>query len=74
MTVRSSGRLVPTARGHLVTKFLKLYFPVYVDLNYTSGMEEQLDRISNAELGWTLLLSDFWVSGRRSFPLCVRSN
>jgi DNA topoisomerase-1 len=60
--VRDSGRLVPTPKGHLVITFLKHYFEQYVDYSYTSGMEENLDKISNNELEWTSLLDDFWVS------------
>ena len=60
--VRSSGRLVPTPRGHLVTTFLKHYFEKYVDYKYTSGMEEKLDKISNNELDWTFLLKKFWLN------------
>ena len=60
--VRSGGRLIPTARGHLVTTFLRHYFEKYVDYKYTSEMEEKLDKVSNNELDWTFLLRNFWVS------------
>ncbi|QDZ21025.1 DNA topoisomerase 1 [Chloropicon primus] len=60
--VRRSGRLIPTARGHLVTTFLRHYFEKYVDYSYTSDMEEKLDKVSNNELDWTFLLTNFWSS------------
>jgi DNA topoisomerase-1 len=53
-------RLVPEDKGRVLTAFLESFFARYVEYNFTAGLEEQLDRISNNELAWRDLLRDFW--------------
>jgi DNA topoisomerase-1 len=53
-------RLVPEDKGRLVTAFLESFFGRYVEYGFTAGLEEQLDRISNAEIDWKQVLRDFW--------------
>ncbi len=53
-------RLVPEDKGRLVTAFLESFFGRYVQYDFTAGLEEQLDRISNAEIDWKQVLRDFW--------------
>jgi DNA topoisomerase I len=55
-----SKRLVPEDKGRVLTAFLESFFARYVEYNFTAGLEEQLDRISNNELAWRDLLRDFW--------------
>ena len=54
-------RLVPEDKGRLVTAFLESFFGRYVQYDFTAGLEEQLDRVSNAELDWKQVLRDFWT-------------
>jgi DNA topoisomerase-1 len=54
-------RLVPEDKGRLVTAFLEAFFGRYVQYDFTAGLEEQLDRVSNAELDWKQVLRDFWT-------------
>src|SRR5271166_4407950 len=54
-------RLVPEDKGRLVTAFLESFFGRYVQYDFTAGLEEQLDRVSNAELDWKQVLRDFWA-------------
>jgi DNA topoisomerase-1 len=53
-------RLVPEDRGRVVVAFLESFFSRYVEYDFTAGLEEQLDRVSNNEIEWHELLRDFW--------------
>jgi DNA topoisomerase-1 len=53
-------RLMPEDKGRVLTAFLESFFARYVEYDFTAGLEEQLDRISNNELAWRDLLRDFW--------------
>ena len=54
-------RLVPEDKGRLVVAFLESFFQRYVEYDFTAGLEEQLDRISNSEADWKQVLRDFWA-------------
>ncbi|WGJ16279.1 type I DNA topoisomerase [Methylocapsa sp. D3K7] len=53
-------RLIPEDKGRLVTAFLESFFARYVGYDFTAGLEEQLDLVSNHELDWKQVLRDFW--------------
>ncbi|MDR0319415.1 MAG: type I DNA topoisomerase [Rickettsiales bacterium] len=53
-------RFFATERGWLVSAFLGLYFQKFVAVDFTAGMEDQLDEVSNGGLEWVAVLSDFW--------------
>ncbi|MFC6792431.1 type I DNA topoisomerase [Methylobacterium komagatae] len=53
-------RLQPEDKGRLVTGFLESFFRRYVEYDFTAALEEQLDRVSNAEIDWRAVLRDFW--------------
>src|SRR5438477_12065843 len=53
-------RIVPEDKGRVLTAFLESFFARYVEYDFTAGLEEQLDRISNNEMAWRDLLRDFW--------------
>jgi DNA topoisomerase-1 len=53
-------RLVPEDKGRVVVAFLESFFARYVEYDFTAGLEEQLDRVSNSEVNWRDLLRDFW--------------
>ena len=53
-------RLVPEDKGMLVTAFLESFFKRYVEFDFTAALEEQLDKVSNAELDFKTVLRDFW--------------
>ncbi|MCU4180430.1 type I DNA topoisomerase [Bosea sp. BH3] len=53
-------RLVPEDKGMLVTAFLESFFKRYVEYDFTANLEENLDRVSNAEMDWKALLRAFW--------------
>ncbi|HEX3938090.1 MAG TPA: type I DNA topoisomerase [Xanthobacteraceae bacterium] len=53
-------RLYPEDRGRIVVAFLESFFAKYVEYDFTAGLEEQLDLISNDEAAWRDVLRDFW--------------
>ena len=53
-------RLIPEDKGRVVVAFLESFFARYVEYDFTANLEEQLDRISNAEIDWKKVLKDFW--------------
>ena len=53
-------KLIPEAKGRLVTAFLESFFERYVEYDFTAVLEEKLDQISAGELAWKDVLRDFW--------------
>ena len=54
-------RLHGADKGRVVVAFLENFFARYVEYDFTAGLEEQLDRISNNEIDWRQVLKDFWT-------------
>jgi ssDNA-binding Zn-finger/Zn-ribbon topoisomerase 1 len=57
---------VPEDKGMLVTAFLESFFKRYVEFDFTANLEEKLDRVSNAEIDWKVLLREFWEEFTKS--------
>lgn len=53
-------KLIPEAKGRLVTTFLEGFFERYVEYDFTASLEEKLDRISDGKLAWKEVLREFW--------------
>ncbi|MEN3791297.1 type I DNA topoisomerase [Fulvimarina sp. MAC3] len=53
-------KLLPDAKGRLVTAFLQNFFDRYVEYDFTADLEEKLDKISAGELDWKEVLREFW--------------
>ncbi|WP_037468283.1 type I DNA topoisomerase, partial [Sinorhizobium fredii] len=53
-------KLMPQAKGRLVTAFLESFFTRYVEYDFTASLEEKLDQISAGELNWKDVLREFW--------------
>ncbi len=58
-------KLIPEAKGRLVTSFLESFFERYVEYDFTADLEEKLDRISDGRLLWKDVLRDFWTEFTR---------
>jgi DNA topoisomerase-1 len=54
-------RFIPEDRGRLVTAFLMSFFSRYVDINFTAGLETQLDEISAGAKDWRAVMRAFWT-------------
>ncbi|GGD88293.1 DNA topoisomerase 1 [Aureimonas endophytica] len=58
--VNDKRKLLPEAKGRLVTAFLTNFFERYVEYDFTADLEGKLDRISAGELSWKDVLREFW--------------
>ena len=59
---RENKRLIPTEIGFLVNDLVVEYFPGIVDLNFTSRMEDELDKIASGKLAWVEVIDEFYTS------------
>ncbi len=50
----------PTVLGTVVTDLLKDHFEKIVDVKFTAGMEESLDKIEHGDFKWQSILEDFY--------------
>ncbi len=50
----------PTPLGETVTELMCEYFKRIVDIKFTAGMEESLDKIGDGQLGWVETIADFY--------------
>ncbi|MEP7175801.1 MAG: type I DNA topoisomerase, partial [Gemmatimonadales bacterium] len=53
-------RFFPTELGELVEKIMVAKFPEIFNVEFTSEMESELDRIEDGELAWRGVLKDFY--------------
>jgi DNA topoisomerase-1 len=53
-------RFFPTELGETVEKIMIGKFPEIFNVEFTSGMETELDRVEEGELGWQAVLQDFY--------------
>ena len=53
--------LLPTDTGDVVSTFLETHFLDYIDDDFTSNMENQLDEIAAGDRGYKKTLSDFYT-------------
>lgn len=59
--VLKEGRtLIPTDTGDVVSSFLEEHFKEYIDDDFTSEMEDELDEIANGEREYEKTLADFY--------------
>jgi DNA topoisomerase I len=49
-----------TDTGEIVSDFLTKYLTKYVDFDFTSQMEDNLDAIANGDKQWVPILEEFW--------------
>ncbi|MCQ2441312.1 MAG: type I DNA topoisomerase [Clostridia bacterium] len=59
---REKKSLKPTELGTVVADLIGEYFKKIVDVKFTAGLEQQLDKIGAGELGWTDTIADFYKS------------
>ncbi|HEY9227797.1 MAG TPA: type I DNA topoisomerase, partial [Gemmatimonadaceae bacterium] len=53
-------RFFPTELGESVEKVMVKQFPDIFNVGFTSGMEEELDKVEDGSLGWQKVLKDFY--------------
>ncbi|MGI6725997.1 MAG: type I DNA topoisomerase [Christensenellales bacterium] len=62
---REKKRLYPTEMGRMVNAIMQEYFAPIVDLEFTAGMEAQLDEIADGGKDWKSILRDFYPAFSR---------
>src|SRR5438067_1946984 len=60
VTEDEQRRLKPTELGFLVTDLLVESFPDVLNVEFTAGMEDQLDRIEEGQENWVQTMRRFW--------------
>jgi DNA topoisomerase-1 len=53
-------RFFPTELGESVEKVMVKQFPDVFNVEFTSEMEEELDKVEEGDLGWQKVLKNFW--------------
>ncbi len=59
-TIKESGRLKPTELGRVIAELLEANFQKIMDIGFTAGMEDDLEKVASNEKDWKQILSDFW--------------
>ncbi len=54
------NRFFAEESGRLLTAFLERFFEQYVAFDYTAGLEDELDTVSDGREDWKKLLEAFW--------------
>ncbi len=54
------NRFFAEESGRLLTAFLERFFPTYVAYDFTAGMEDELDVVSDGREDYKVLLANFW--------------
>ena len=54
-------RFFPTDLGEMVAKVMMGRFPEIFNVEFTSGMENELDKVEEGEVGWKQVLADFYA-------------
>ena len=70
---RKQGRLFATTLGLTLTDLLKEFFPDVMNLDFTAGMEEELDAVSRGERGWVPMLGEFYGPFREALDNATES-
>lgn len=57
---RQGGALIPTELGETVVDLLVEHFAKVMEVEFTAGMEEELDKIEEGQMDWVKVLKDFY--------------
>ena len=70
---RKQARLHPTTLGITLTDLLTQFFPDVMNLDFTAGMEEELDAVSRGERGWVPMLGEFYEPFQKALDNATES-
>ena len=59
---KTEGRLHPTEIGMVISDLLTQNFPDTINVGFTAGMEEELDKVARGEMDWVSILKGFYPS------------
>ncbi|MBW6463385.1 MAG: type I DNA topoisomerase [Bacillota bacterium] len=58
--IKEKKAFVPTELGFIVVDMMKNYFPEVINIDFTAGLEQQLDEIEEGKLEWLKVINDFY--------------
>ena len=58
--IKKEKQFMPTELGIVVTNLLKEFFPSIVDVQFTAGMEKELDAVEDGKRKWQEVLREFY--------------
>lgn len=67
-------QFIPTARGVVVSLFLKQFFSKYVEYDFTAKLEDDLDLISDGKLDKLSFLKRFWAPFHNNVDDIMKTN
>jgi DNA topoisomerase-1 len=70
---REGRSLAPTELGMLVTKLLVDTFPDVFNVDFTAGMEEELDDVEDGKREWHAVVRDLWAPLSKDLDLAKKS-
>ncbi len=70
---RSKKQLVPTELGMVTTDIMKTNFKDIVDVDFTAGMENNLDEVEEGTLSWVKVLEDFYPSFKENLEIARKN-
>ncbi len=68
---REKRRLIPSETGCLVNDLLVEHFPGIVDVNFTAGMEKDLDQVATGKKSWVEIIQDFYGPFEKQVELAI---
>ena len=68
---REKRRLFPTETGIVVNDLLVEHFPEIVDVNFTAGMEKDLDQVATGKKSWVEIVRDFYGPFEKQLELAI---
>lgn len=67
--IMDKNRFIPEGKGRVVTSFLENYFNKYVQYDFTAGLEQELDKVSDGDIPWKEVLANFWLDFSKSIEV-----
>jgi DNA topoisomerase-1 len=61
-TTKEQMRLKPTELGRVIAQMLETSFQEIMNVSFTAGMEDDLERVASSEKDWKKVIKDFWNS------------
>jgi len=58
--IRDEGKLKPTELGQKVDSLLQEHFPLLINVDFTAGMEKELDDVEEGTIAWRKVVKDFY--------------
>ena len=58
--MRENKRLFPTELGRTVNAMMMEYFGPIIDIDFTAGLEDELDEVEEGEMDWRQVLREFY--------------